>query len=270
MGRIASQRFLLCLHCLVLLLRVARGVSYTYARRPGTYVEYDRWRTTQDGLATFNFKTSQADALLFYLDSSGNGGNFLAVWLEDGVMNARIKVGSGSAAPLLETTFGDHLNDLSQHSLLIKHSRGTFEFYLDDAKAGELRYNVKHLFQTRSQVYIGGLPASYEPDYESASQLQPLAGCIDGVRFADASPNIIELRSRDPSATNGVQEGCSDGCADAQCNGGRCVRNWSRPDGFFCDCSAADNVGEFCTDRKFSLLISHVYCIIEPVNLALL
>ena len=251
-----SQRFLPCLHCLLMLVPLVPGAdsAYTYARRPGSYAEYDRWSTTQDGLATFNFKTSQADALLFYLDSSGNGGNYLVVWLEDGRMNARIKVGSGQAAPLLETTFGLHLNDLRQHSLLIKHSRGTFEFYLNTEKAGELRYNVKHLFQTLSQVYIGGLPTSYVPDYEAASEMQPLAGCVDGVRFADASPNIIELRPREPSATNELQEGCSDGCADdAQCNGGRCVQNWSRPDGFFCDCSSADNVGEFCTDREFKV-----------------
>lgn len=250
MRRPTTLRFLLAVQCLVLLvhfLRVASGAQYTYAGRPGSYARYERWNTGQDGVATFSFKTSQADALLFYLDSSGNGGNFLVVWLEEGRMNARIEV--GSAGPL-DTRFGRHLNDLASHSLLITHTQSRFEFHLDGNKAGEVRYDFGHIFQTRSSVYIGGLPTSYEPDYGPAASLEPLAGCVDNVKFADGSPNSIQLRSRDPQETNELEEGCVDGCENAQCNGGRCVQNWSRPGGYFCDCSSAENVGEFCTVCK--------------------
>ena len=243
-----SLRYL-CLLLLVHCIRVACE-SYTYAQ-PDSYAKYPRWRTAQDGLAEFSFLTSQADALLFYLDSDNDSGNYLVIWLEGGRLKARTKVGTG-AGSVLGTTFGEHLNDLNLHTLLIRHYDKQFTFHLDSMDlVGNLTYDQSHLqFQTRSYVYIGGLPSSHVPDYEAAARIEPLAGCVKRVSFADDSIERLQMEPRDPVTKHQLADGCVDRCAttDANCGdgGGTCVRSWAVPGGYFCDCSAATNVGQSC------------------------
>ena len=246
-------RLSLCFLLLGQALRVASGEAFTFSRRPGSYAEYEQWRTSQDGLAKFDFLTSQADAMLFYLESNINGMNYLLLWLEEGRMRARVRV--GDPATTLEATFGNHLNDLSRHSVLVKHSQNTFQFHLGRQKVAEIRYEVPLLFQTGSNVFIGGLPASLSPASVQAAALQPFAGCVEEVRFADDSTELIKLRARPTVATSGLQEGCLNSCSDddggARCNGGECVRSWAAGDeGFMCDCSQTASVGPRCTRRE--------------------
>lgn len=238
---------LLLLHC----IRVAcQSESYTYTESE-SYVEYPQWLTTQEGLAVFSFRASQANGLLFYLDSDNNGGHYLVVWLQDGRLKARMEAGGDGP---LETTFGEHLNDLSFHKVLIKHFYQMFEFYLDDQplRLGNITYDINLVFETQSSVFLGGLPSSYTADYEAAMSMHSLAGCVENVRFADNSIIGLDLEAKLPLRKHGLLEGCVDNCTSdvSRCNGGECVTSWSNPDGYFCDCSAATSVGENCASGE--------------------
>lgn len=222
--------------------------SYTYVD-PESYAEYPQWLTTREGVALFSFRASKADGLLFYLDSGGNGGHYLAIWLQDGQLKARTYVGGDVP---IETTFGQHLNDLQLHTLRIRHFDQEFDFYLDNVPLGNLTYDLSLRFETHSSVFFGGIPTSYEADYEPAKSMNALAGCVENVSFADHSILNLDLELKVPTRTNELLEGCVDKCAgdNTHCNDGECVTSWSSPDGFFCDCSTAVDVGEFCTSGE--------------------
>lgn len=225
--------------------------SYTYVD-PESYAVYPQWLTTREGVAVFSFRASQADGLLFYVDSEGNGGNYLAVWLQDGQLKARTCV--GDTAVKIETTFGQHLNDLQLHTLRIRHFDHEFHFYLDNElePLGNLTYELHLTFRTYSSVFFGGIPTSHEADYEPAKTMKALAGCMANVSFSNNTISTLELELKIPTRTNELLQGCVDKCAgdDTLCNGGECVTSWSIPNGYFCDCSSAANVGEFCTSGE--------------------
>lgn len=223
--------------------------SYTYVK-PESYAEYQQWLTTRAGIAVFSFRASQADGLLLYLDSNNNGGHYLAVWLQDGRLKARTYVGGDEP---LETTFGEHLNDLKVHTLRIIHFDQKFDFHLDNVPLGNLTYDPSLRFEAHSNVFFGGLPASYDADYGPAMTMNAVAGCVANVSFADHSTSNLELQSRTPIMKNELLEGCVDRCAgdNSLCNDGECVTSWSSPNEYFCDCSSAVNVGEFCTSGKY-------------------
>lgn len=227
--------------------------SYTYVK-PESYAEYKQWLTTRAGIAVFSFRASQADGLLFYLDSNDSGGHYLAVWLQDGQLKARTYVGGDLP---LETTFGEHLNDLRPHTLRIIHFDQKFDFYLDNSNVplGNLTYDLDLRFATHSNVYLGGLPTSYLADYQPATTMHAVAGCVANVSFADHSINNLELQPRSPIRKNELLEGCVDRCAgdNTLCSDGECVTSWSSPNEYFCDCSSATNVGEFCTSGEFTI-----------------
>lgn len=231
-------------------LRVACGKTYTFAQQD-SYAKY-RWGNAQDGLAEFKFRTSQADALLFYQGNDNVGGDYFVVWLENGRLRARCEIG-GSVSEA--ETFGENLNDLNQHRLLISHFNNEFEFFLQDVNTPEsvLSYPLDLRYLPSAEVYIGGLPSTFVPAYGAARDMESLAGCLSDVMFADHSTHILELQQPTPLAKNQLLEGCVDGCADADCNGGRCVKNWAIPSGHFCDCSSASGVGEFCNRGKMIL-----------------
>ena len=158
-------------------------------------------------------------------------------------MRARCEV-SGT---LSETqTFGQHLNNLKVSTLEIAHVGNQFEFYLGSERQSSLKYDLNMRYQPTTRVYIGGLPSSFVPAYRAEREMNSLVGCLGDVMFADHSSLIIDLQAREPVRTNQLSDGCVDGCADADCNGGRCVPSWATPRGYFCDCSSASGVGEFC------------------------
>ena len=221
--------------------------SYTYAQ-PGSYAEFPQWH---NGLVDFSFRASRADGLLLYLDSLNNGGDYLILWLQDGLLKARADAGGPTP---LETTIGSHLNDIELHWLRIRHYDKQFAFYLDDLPLQYLTYDLNLQFDTRSNVFIGGLPASYTADYEPVTALAPLSGCVEDVRFAEDSISPHSLESRAPITEHELLDGCVDRCIDAECNDGECVTSWSIPSGYFCDCSEAAGVGESCTTGERYLI----------------
>lgn len=237
--------FLLLLHS----VRDVCGNNYTFTH-PDSYAEY-RWVNVQDGQAEFTFRTSQADALLFYQGNGNEAGDYLVLWLEGGRLKARCQVGGS----VFETMFGDRVNDLGLHKLFILHTSNQFEFYLQDIYMRSLSYEVGLLYQARFRVYIGGLPSSLIPAYRPARRMRSFAGCLGDVMFADHSTNY--LGSRSPVSKNHVVDGCSDGCesAAADCNGGTCVRSWATPRGYFCDCSFVSGVGEFCNIGESAIVL---------------
>ena len=216
---------------------------------PDSYAEYPRWILTRDGLAVLSFRASREDGLLLYLDSSGGSGHYLAVWLQGGRVVVRVEVGEDDP---LEASFGEHLNDLNLHTLKIVHTEREFKFLLNNTEEAALSYNLERTFSTQSNVFVGGLPSSYEPDLAEVWDVVPLAGCVENVRFANDSVFQITLQPRQPIAENALQVGCVDACAngEAECNGGRCVTSWFVPGGYFCDCSSADGVGEHCSEGE--------------------
>lgn len=224
-----------------------------------SYAEYPRWILTRDGLAVFSFRASRGDGLLLYLDSSGTSGHYLAVWLQGGRMAVKVEVGEDEP---LEASFSEHLNDLNLHTVNILHTDREFTFFLNGTEQAELQYSLSLTFSTQSNVFVGGLPISYEPDLAEVRDVGPLAGCVQNVKFANDSTFPITLQPRQPIAENELQAGCVDECASgqAECNGGRCVTSWFVPAGYFCDCSSADGVGEHCNegeaDRRFANCIS--------------
>ena len=249
--------FVWCLLALHHCLRPALSAAFTFME-PDSYAEYPRWRTSQDGLAEFLFRTSQTDGLLFYLDSiTSESRDYLAVWLEDGRLRGRMEAGGSESegeAPL-ETTFGEHrFNDLVWHELHIRHFQNKFEFYVDGSLQGNLTYDLQLRFETGSSVYVGGLPSSYDADFEAVTTFKSLAGCVRGVKFANDSIQQLMLRARDPDSQNGLLDGCLDGCGGASsvCNGGECVKDWASPGGFFCDCSQTSYFGRFCNTTSES------------------
>lgn len=247
--------WLLLLLLLYSCLRVAQtSETYTYMGKE-SYAEYPRWRTAQDGLAEFAFRTSQADAILFYLDSIISASqDYLALWLDNGRIRARMEAGgtaSDGGGPL-ETVFGEHFNNLHWHSVHIKHFRRKFEFYIDDVLQGNLTYDLDQTFEAGSYVYIGGLPSSHNAHYDAASSIKSLAGCIKDVSFADDSIVPLQMRPKSPLSTNKLSDGCLDGCATSNCNDGVCVKNWGNAGGSFCDCSEATDAGQFCNISEFN------------------
>jgi hypothetical protein len=195
------------------------------------------------------------------LDSLNNGGDYLILWLQDGLLKARADAGGPTP---LETTIGSHLNDIELHWLRIRHYDKQFAFYLDDLPLQYLTYDLNLQFDTRSNVFIGGLPASYTADYEPVTALAPLSGCVEDVRFAEDSISPHSLESRAPITEHELLDGCVDRCIDAECNDGECVTSWSIPSGYFCDCSEAARVGESCTtaprNYQLSLTGDTYYC----------
>ena len=238
----------LCLVLLIHCIRVTSQEPRTYAQLE-SYAEYPQWLTTSEGLAQFSFRASRSDGLLLYLDSNNSNGHYLAVWLQGGRLKARVEVGGAEA---LETTFGEHLNDLDLHVVKIVHNDQEFKFFVDNAFRGRLTYATHLVFTTKSRVFLGGMRSTYLPDYAGAAEMGPLAGCVEEVKFADNSIHNLRLETKEPLLEHQLLSGCVDECAPvgggAQCNGGRCITSWSSPDRYFCDCSGAGGVGEFCTE----------------------
>ncbi|XP_041968966.1 neurexin-1 isoform X4 [Aricia agestis] len=219
------------------------------------YSQFRKWNVGLNGTLELEFKTDQPNGLLLYTDDGGTY-DFFELKLVNGALRLRYNLGGGAQI----ITVGSNLNDGHWHKVQVarrdEHTSLTVDGIVQRKTSRGKEY-VFGKFNTNSDVFVGGLPSSYN------SKLTTLAlpsvifepkfrGSVRNLVYSDLPgqpPRRQELRhSRDLKSTR-TGNASGDACErrDPCQHGGVCI---STDDGPICECRDGDYEGAFCERDK--------------------
>lgn len=218
-----------------------------------SYAVYPQWLASAEGICEFQFRTSQGNGILLYIDGNGEQPiRYLFMELRDGQIHVEISVG---APEQLRGSFGECLNDNNLHTVTVTHSSKEFVFRLNGTIAVVLQYDLHFSFESRSRTFFGQLPPTHIPDLLTVLMQVGFIGCLEDIEFANDTSDAFSLRYQPPLSSTGVTEGCADPCgaqgSPSPClNGGVCLTLWEGEGTALCDCRGASpkRVGQRCAE----------------------
>ncbi|KAG8179390.1 hypothetical protein JTE90_003646 [Oedothorax gibbosus] len=236
----------------VLLVQSA-AESFVLEGSTTSYAQFKRWYADVTDSLSFEFKTTEPNGLLLYLDDGGLG-DFFELKLVDGVIRFRFNLGGG---PMLAHV-GKSLHDGEWHQVEISRSPADTTVRVDEWASGKaMRGEEKEArfgnFSGNSFVYVGGIPSWYSAKLTQMSLPSALfephfKGSVRNVVFSSESG--LPRRPQDMVEFKGLRSNELDACAhhDPCAHGGACI---STDSGAICDCSATEDYeGDFCDKER--------------------
>ena len=224
--------------------------TLTFEGSRTTYGKFTPWIPCHNGSVTLDFKTTQANTLIFYTHYEETK-DYFELDLVDGIMQLHFKI-QGKRDRL---SAGSNLNDDKWHTvkimrdgrltiLTVDQITYTREYKAYDPEK-ELVYTSKENF-----VYIGGLPMSFN---DRLSELpltqvlfhQRLRGSVRNLFYSNCGQALVAGEMLDSDGIIFEEDECmhTNPCK----HGGICVM---RDSGVQCDCSWTDYTGEFCEEGE--------------------
>lgn len=228
---------------------------------PTSYAQFKRWYAGITDSLSFEFRTTEPNGLLLYLDDGGNS-DFFEMKLVDGIIRFRFNLGGGA----MLTHAGRNLHDDQWHRVeLIRNIEDTI-LRVDEDTQSKVTKGTDYQFgnySSNSFVYIGGIPSWYSAKVTQLSLpsvfFEPhLKGSIRSVVYAsEEGPH----RHQDIIEFKGIRSNDLDACKhhDPCQHGGNCI---STDSGAICDCGTGDYDGNFCEKGKMFIhfLVFFLFC----------
>ncbi|XP_061384617.1 neurexin 1 isoform X3 [Danaus plexippus] len=250
-GQVRTMRYIL--FCL-LSLSLNRNLAFVLDKQ-NPYSQFRKWNAGLNGTLELEFKTDQPNGLLLYTDDGGTY-DFFELKLVNGALRLRYNLGGGAQI----ITVGNNLNDGHWHKVQVGRRDEHTSLSVDgstQSKASRGKEFDFGKFNTNSDVFIGGIPSSYN------SKLTTLAlpsvifepkfrGSVRNLVYSDLPgqpPRRQELRHSRDLKSSRISNASGDACErrDPCQHGGVCI---STDDGPICECRDGDYEGAFCERDK--------------------
>ncbi|KFM68851.1 Neurexin-2-alpha, partial [Stegodyphus mimosarum] len=212
---------------------------------PNSYAQFKRWYAGVTDSLSFDFRTTEPNGLLLYLDDGGIS-DFIELKLVDGTLRLRFNLGGGA----LLIHAGRNLHDDQWHHVeLIRNVEDTLLRVDDDTQSKVTKGNdyLFGNFSGNSFVYIGGIPSWYSAKLTQMSLpsvfFEPhFRGSIRNVVYASEEGSH---QHQDMIEFKGIRSNDLDACKhhDPCQHGGECI---STDSGAICNCNTGDYDGNFC------------------------
>ncbi|XP_071834304.1 neurexin-1-like isoform X4 [Apostichopus japonicus] len=208
-----------------------------------SYCEFERWNASVNGTLKFEFRTSQSEALLLYMDDGGNN-DYMELVLEDGQLRFRVRIHNNAWTVFM----GEALDDSLWHQVVIVRNGKTSELTLDDySRHGSVEGQDDEL-TIRTNLFVGGIPQDSvdmsELSNSDAYLYKHFQGYIRNLiyrtkyaRYHFERPKLLSRTFVDDDAIDLCQR------VNPCDNRGLCV---STDDGPTCDCRGTGFEGEVC------------------------
>ncbi|KAK0410722.1 hypothetical protein QR680_005290 [Steinernema hermaphroditum] len=250
---------------LLLLLCTSPVQAVILSGSPDSYARFPKWAHTFENELSFDFRTRQSNALLFYTDDGGVNGNFYALTISDGRIQLDFRLGddSNDLAPIRSviTIRVDDVavNDNKWHRFVLFQAWENVKLQLDDTVVFKILQQQSFIFgnlRTNSDVFVGGVPKDIHLLNSMSSPLRRhtkrFAGSVKNLIYrlypqGVSSPQLIDSK--------GTRHTDDDYCShEPVCqNGGRC---YSTNDGPKCDCTPTNLQGRNCETPKNNSVLS--------------
>ncbi|OWR48718.1 hypothetical protein KGM_214752 [Danaus plexippus plexippus] len=154
-GQVRTMRYIL--FCL-LSLSLNRNLAFVLDKQ-NPYSQFRKWNAGLNGTLELEFKTDQPNGLLLYTDDGGTY-DFFELKLVNGALRLRYNLGGGAQI----ITVGNNLNDGHWHKVQVGRRDEHTSLSVDgstQSKASRGKEFDFGKFNTNSDVFIGGIPSSY-------------------------------------------------------------------------------------------------------------
>ena len=231
--------------CLSVIIFISTTWGFELEGSQISYAKFPRWNPCLNGSLSFEFRSTQSNSLLMYMDD-GKQWDFIEVKLVGGVVRLRMNLGNG--ASILSAS--QHLDDGGWHKVEIYRNNQETTLVVDSiaqtrsSQGDELAFG--NLTQN-SYVYVGGVPVSFS----AKLRFLALPSVIFEPRFRGSIRNVFysncggELTQIEMLSSEGVRTTARNPCEEHNpCqNNGVCV---STDTGSLCQCTGTNYEGQFC------------------------
>ena len=133
---------------------------YTFKSKTSSYIHFEQWDATENGVLKFKFKTFNPYGLLLYSDNSRSSNSvesFIAVKLNHGKVLVTVQLGSEDYKSKKSGTIGNNLDDINWHHVEI-HRRGReTKFMVDKEELVLINDGEYKTLELNSGLYFGGI-----------------------------------------------------------------------------------------------------------------
>ena len=213
-----------------------------------SYARYPVWDGCHHNASfSFEFKSTQTEGLLWYVDDGGTYDFFEVMLIPGGRVRIVLNVVDGRDGNV-EIVIGQGLNDGRWHQVEVRRKRMETTLTVDGVSGSGYSFGSDFYFGkgTNSYVYVGGVPSSFRQNLESLAlpsvtfaqrfrgeirnvffgncTCQTVRGAlIDGVGVSQAPPESCEIRNPCPSSclcvSTDAEPRCN--CSQQQCVTGK-------------------------------------------------
>lgn len=225
-----------------LLLCVAVATAITIQGSDTSYARYPSWLGCPNDSFSFEFKSTQEEGLLWYVDDGGST-DFFEIMMTGGRVRLVMNIVDNREGNV-EITVGHRVNDGRWHKVEMRRRRMQTVLVVDGVDDNRFSFGSDFLFGKgrNSDVYVGGLPTEFNQRlqdlalpsvmfqsrfrgsvrnvvYSNCSCQSQRVTMLDGVGVTDFPPEACDLRSpcRQGCLCLTTDAGTSCDCADLGC-----------------------------------------------------
>uniref|UniRef100_A0A158R4Z9 EGF-like domain-containing protein n=1 Tax=Syphacia muris TaxID=451379 RepID=A0A158R4Z9_9BILA len=216
---------------------------------PNAFVELEPWDTEPVGNLTLTLRTYAKTGIIAYYGVD----SYFSVELFDGRIKTAFFAGNDRPSHMYSYTIGK-CNDNLPHKIQFIINGNALTMKIDESspqRVENIGFRKNFVVEEKSGLYLGGIPPEVTKSVISKFHVrstESFKGCISDV-FVNGHFVNLEKSQR----LVNVQRGCAKAvslCYGVNCeNGGECVVNDMREQGFECKCKG-NYKGEFCEQRK--------------------
>ena len=238
-----TSHILFCLFSVFLFTLLTMGFDLEGSQI--SYAKFPRWNPCLNGSLTFEFRSSQANSLLMYMDDERQW-DFIEVKLVGGVVRLRMNLGNG--ASILSAS--QNLDDGNWHKVKIYRNHHETTLVVDSIAQTRSFQGEERAFGNQTQnsyVYMGGVPVSFS----AKLRFLALPSVIFEPRFRGSIRNVFysdcrnEFTKVDMVSSEGVRTNTRNPCEEQNLcqHNGVCVSTDTRS---LCQCSGTNYEGQYC------------------------
>uniref|UniRef100_A0A0N5BL40 Neurexin-1 n=1 Tax=Strongyloides papillosus TaxID=174720 RepID=A0A0N5BL40_STREA len=262
---------------------IVKGSGVILSGSQESYARFPKWAQTFENTLTFEFKTRQKNALLFYTDDGNIQGNFYCLCISDSKLQLDFRIGDDTVEEnLVRNVMSIRIDDIfvddnKWHKFTLFQGWENVKIQVDDIAVFKTITQRSFIFgnlRTNSDVFIGGIPKDINLLQTMSSPLRRytkrFSGSIKNLIYrlypqGVSSPQLID--SKDTRQTDDDHCNAKDSSMYSKIflnnfkntnkqfchNNGRC---YSTNDGPKCDCAFTNYEGNKCEKEKKTTQLS--------------
>ncbi|CEF64007.1 Neurexin-1 [Strongyloides ratti] len=262
---------------------IVKSSSVILSGSPDSYARFPKWAQTFENTLTFEFKTHQKDALLFYTDDGNIQGNFYCLSISDSKLQLDFRIGDDTVEEnLVRNVFSIRIDDVNVndnkwHKFTLFQGWENVKIQVDDVAVFKTVTQRSFIFgnlRTNSDVFIGGIPKDINLLQTMSSPLRRytkrFSGSVKNLIYrlypqGISSPQLIDSKGtrhtdddyctyKDISKYPKTFSNKNKNFYEKYClNDGRC---YSTNEGSKCDCAFTNHEGSRCEKEKKTTQLS--------------
>lgn len=223
-------------------LLVWNASSETLTFLGNSMAKYPKWNAIEKGTLNFQFKTSEKQGVLLYMQGDTNKIS-LQLSLELGRLKLAI---SFSLEENIEEELGRDLHDSTWHNVTIERNHRATLFELDGTQRVVTKLHWKESLAITSDLYVGRMERMYGQS--------GFLGCIKDLKYSEGYTDLV-LHSpiyKSRNIVNYCENYCHKNTTKPQCSKGACVNKFKD---YSCDCFGTGYEGKYCNKKSPTIFL---------------